>query len=113
MFVCVVHNVFLLNPSLPNEGLLQITTINGTKSVCWESLDTKRVICRQLGYAGSGDISPTALSSDTNNEIFSGSIMCNRRYKSLLQCLITSSAENCSKLSYIRCKFLNKAAESN
>ena len=105
-----MHDVFLSHSSLPNEGLLQITTENGTKSVCWESLDISapNIICRQLGYAQSGDISSTALSSDTNNEIFSGSIKCNRKFRSLLQCSIISSTAICSNFSYIKCKFLNK-----
>ena len=110
MFVSIVHDVFLLHSSLPNEGLLQITTDNGTKSVCRKSLDDKdglRVICRQLGYAGNGEISSTAPSSVTKDEIFSGSINCNGGERGLSQCSITSSTESCSELSYIKCKFLN------
>ena len=105
-----MHDVFLLHSSLSNEGLLQITTVNGTKSVCRNSLDDKdlRVICRQLGYAGNGDISSKAVSSVTNDEIFSGSINCNGGERGLSQCSITSSTESCSELSYIKCKFLNK-----
>ena len=110
MFVSVVHDVFLLHSSLPNEGLLQITTENGTKSVCRKSLDHRdlSVIGRQLGYLVGGDISSTAVSSVTNDEIFSGSINCKGGETGLSQCSITSSTESCSELSYIKCKFLNK-----
>ena len=110
MFVSIVHDVFLLHSSLPNEGLLQITTGKGTKSVYRKSLDDKdlRVICIQLGYAGSGDISSTAPSSVKNDKIFSGSINCKGGERGLSQCSITSSTESCSELSYIKCKCLNK-----
>ena len=107
-----MHDVFLLHSSLPSEGLLQITTDNGTKSVYLKSLNDRHlwVICRQLGYAGRGNISSTALSSVTNDEIFSGSINCNGRERGLSQCSITSSTESCSELSYIKCKLTKKFA---
>ena len=105
-----MHDVFLLHPSLPNEGLLQITTDNGTKSVCRKSLDNNdlKVICPHLGYPVRRDISLTAVSSVKNDEIFSGSINCKGGERDLSQCSITSSNESCSELSYIKCKFLNK-----
>ena len=107
----LVDNVLLSYSSLPNEGFVQIVTkTSGTKSVCWQSLknDADNVICRQLGYNNVMSYFNKTIPSESTVEIFSGSIDCNGGEKHLSQCLITTSNQNCSELSYIKCKFLDK-----
>ena len=95
---------------LPNEGFVQILTSNGIKGVCGNSLDNNdvHVVCRVLGYDGRGNISSKAPSSETNDEIFSGSIDCYGRVRRLLQCSFKTSTKSCSELSYIKCKLFDK-----
>ena len=96
--------------SLPYEGVVQITTDNGTKNVCSQSLHQNykalHTVCRQLGYADYGYF-PVGISTpmDAKNATFSGSINCNNGDRYLSQCSITASTnESCSELSYIQCK---------
>ena len=107
----LVDNVLLSYSSLPNEGFVQIVTkTNGTKSVCWQSLQTNAddVICRQLGYASATSHFYEPVPPGNTVEIFSGSIDCNGGEKHLSQCSITTSTQTCSELSYIKCEFLDR-----
>jgi hypothetical protein len=101
--------VSLSNSSLPYEGVVQITTDSGMKSVCGKSLknNAKKVICTHLGYEDVNSLSEKAASlSDTNDTLFSGKIDCNGAEKNLSQCSISTSSESCSKLSYVKCECL-------
>jgi hypothetical protein len=100
--------VSLLYSSLPYEGVVQITTDNGTKNVCSQSLQNYRAmstVCRHLGYDGGYFLVGRSTPTDDKNATFSGSINCNYGDRYLSQCSITASAnESCSELSYIQCK---------
>ena len=71
----------LSNSLLPNQGVLQITTDDGTKNVCWQSLNNdnnaKNVVCRQLGYQDKNNNVEKVNQADTKHAIFSGTIQCN------------------------------------
>ena len=106
--VFAVHSVFLSNSSVPYEGVVQITTGNGTKNVCWKSLKNKakRRICRYLGYDHAHFLVKMPVSKNDKVATFSGSIDCNddwqQRYVS--QCSISAStSKTCSEISYIHC----------
>ena len=93
--------------SLPNEGFVQIVTkLSGTRTVCWQSLnnDADDVICRQLGYTSLTSHFNKPVPSGSTDKIFSGSIDCNGEEEDLSQCLITTSTQTCSELSYIKCE---------
>ena len=88
---------------------MQISTDSGIKSVCGKSLknNAKKVVCTQLGYDNVVSLAEKAAPSDTKNALFSGKIDCNGGKKNLSQCSITTtSSESCSKLSYIKCEYL-------
>ena len=104
----VVHDVSLSYSSLPNEGVVQITTDNGTMNVCSQSLqqnyDAMSTVCRHLGHDSAHSFVNISPPTDAN-ATFSGSINCNSGDRYLSQCSINASAsESCSELSYIRCK---------
>ena len=104
-----MDGVLLLNSSLPNEGLVQIVTkLSGTQSVCGQSLKNKAsdVICRQLGYTSLTSHFNKPVPAGSTDKIFSGSIDCNGEEQHLSQCSIATSNQNCSMLSYIKCKSL-------
>ena len=95
--------------SLPNEGFVKITTDSGIKNVCWQSLgNAKDVVCRQLGYKAVDSLVEKAAPSDLKHENFSGSIVCSDGDTKLSQCSVTTSSQNCSAFSYLKCKFLTK-----
>jgi hypothetical protein len=100
--------VSLSSSSLPNEGFVQITTDNGTKSVCSETLKNKAndTVCRQLGYIREDPLVKKAAPSGTEEETFSGSIDCNGGDTKLSQCAFFKSDNGCSELSYIKCKYI-------
>ena len=107
----VVHDVSLSYSSVPYEGVIQITTDNGTKNVCWQSLQQNDramdIVCSQLGYDGAHSLVNISTPTDAKNETFSGSINCNSASTYLSQCSVnTSASESCSELSYIQCKFV-------
>ena len=109
LFVFVVDAVSLSYSSLPNEGFVKITTDSGIKNVCWQSLgNAKDVVCRQLGYKQADSLVEKAAPSDSKDEIFSGSIVCNDGGTKLSQCrsTVTNSSQSCSTFSYLKCKFL-------
>jgi hypothetical protein len=107
-FVFVVAAVSLSYSSLPNEGFVKITTDIGIKNVCGQSLgNAKDVVCRELGYKQADSLVAKAAPTDLTDEIFSGNITCNGDTK-LSQCSVTTSSQNCSTLSYLKCKFLQK-----
>ena len=92
--------------SVPYKGVLQITTDNGTKNVCWESLknNAKYAVCRHLGYKWPYTLVNVSASIDAKHAIFSGSIKCTGEEKYLSQCSINASpSESYSQLSYIHC----------
>ena len=102
----VVRNISLSYPSVPHEGVLQITTDGGTKNVCWKSLNdvSSHVVCRHLGYDDAYSLINVSVPTDAKHATFSGSISCNGDEKYLSQCSInSSSSESCSALSYIHC----------
>ena len=94
--------------SLPYEGVVQITTDNGTSNVCSQSLQIYQAmstVCRHLGYDSAYFFVGISTPTDAKNATFSGSINCNNGDRYLSQCSITTSAnESCSELSYIQCK---------
>ena len=98
----------LSHSSLPNEGFVKIAIGNGTKNVCWKSLgNSKNVVCRQLGYVKADSLIEKAVPSVS--KVFSGSITCNDGDTKLSQCSIKDdSIQDCSQLSFIKCKFLEK-----
>jgi uncharacterized phage-associated protein len=101
--------VSLSYSSLPYEGVVQITTGNGTKNVCSQSLqqnyDAMSTVCRQLGHNGAYFLVNISHQTDAKNATFSGSINCNYGDRYLSQCSINASAsESCSGLAYIQCK---------
>ena len=107
-FVFVADAVSLSYLSLPNEGFVKITT-DSVRNVCWQSLgNAKDVVCRQLGYKAADSLLQKAAPSDLKDEIFSGSLVCNDGDTKLSQCSVTASSQSCSKLSYLKCKFLQK-----
>jgi hypothetical protein len=109
----VVDAVSLSYSSLPNEGFVKITTDSGIKNVCWQSLvNAEDVVCRELGYKQADSLVEKAAPSDSTDEIFSGSIVCSGGDKKLSQCSVTTSSQSCSKLSYLKCKFLTKGDAS-
>jgi hypothetical protein len=109
LFVFVVDGVSLSYSSLPNEGFVKISTDSGIKNVCWKSLgNAKDVVCLELGYKQADSLVEKATPSDLKDEIFSGSIVCDDGDTKLLQCSVTNSSQTCSKLSYLKCKFLTK-----
>ena len=100
--------------SLPNEGFVKITTDSGIKNVCWQSLgNAEDVVCRELGYKQADSLVEKAAPSDLKHEIFSGSTVCNYGDKKLSQCSVTTSSQSCSKLSYLKCKFLTKGDDEH
>ena len=107
-----MDDVRLSSSSLPNEGFVQIDTKNNViKSVCGDTLKNKAkdVVCHQLGYKSIQSYTKkTPPSSDTNIERISGDINCDGTERDLSQCSIITSIASCSKLSYIKCKFLDK-----
>ena len=94
---------------LPYRGVVQITTKDGTKNVCFKSLKgyyASKVFCRHLGYQYSYTHRVTSPPRKIENTTFLGSITCNNQEKYLSQCSITASArKSCSHLTYIECKF--------
>ena len=105
----VVHDVSLSYSSLPYGGVVQITTGNGTKNVCSQSLQqnywTQETVCSHLGHNRAYSVVNISTPRDAKNATFSGSINCNYGDRYLSQCSITASAnESCSQLLYIECK---------
>ena len=99
--------MLLSNSSLPNEGFVKIETkLSGTQSVCWQSLKSNAddVICRRLGYTYLTSYFNKPVPLGNTDKIFSGNIDCNGEEKDLSQCLITTSTQTCSELSYIKCE---------
>ena len=104
--VFVVHDLSLSYSFVPYEGVVQITTDNGTKNVCWQSLknQAKGTVCRHLGYSWLYSLINITTPTDAKDATFSGSINCNGEEKYLSQCSINASAsESCSELSYMKC----------
>ncbi len=96
----------LSNSSVPYKGVLQIITDDGTKNVCWQSLQnlTKNIVCRHLGYYAAYSLVNISIPTNAKDATFSGSINCTGEEKYLSQCSINASAsESCSELSYIIC----------
>ena len=106
--VFAVHSVFLSNSSVPYKGVVQITTGNGTKNVCWKSLknSAKHRICRYLGYTYAQSLVKRPTTKNDKVATFSGSIDCDDdwRQRYITQCSINAStSETCSEISYIHC----------
>ncbi|XP_028416864.1 uncharacterized protein LOC114541079 [Dendronephthya gigantea] len=104
--VCVRGvSLSLTNSSLPNEGIVQITANNWTKSVCAGSLNNKakNVVCAHMGYKRAESVVNTSVLPDSKDEIFSGTINCNHDDNDLTFCSFTNSTSSCSQLSYIKC----------
>ena len=96
------------NSSVPYKGVVEITTENGTKNVCWESLKNNagRVFCQHLGYY-SYMYTLVNISNSWNikDSLFSGSIKCDSKDKYLSQCSVNASfSKRCSELVYVECK---------
>ena len=97
----------LSKSSLPNEGFVKITIGHETMNACGKGLENaKDVVCRQLGYKEANSLVEKTAPSDLKDKNFSGSIVCNDGDTKLSQCSVTTSSQSCSKLSYLKCKFL-------
>ncbi|XP_028397384.1 uncharacterized protein LOC114521168 [Dendronephthya gigantea] len=105
-----VRGISLSNSSLPNEGIVQITANNWTRSVCAGSLTNKAndVVCVQMGYKRADSVVNTPVLPDSKDEMFSGTINCNDDDNDLSYCSFTVTASSCSQLSYIKCHICNK-----
>ena len=66
-----------------------------------------------MGYKQADSLVEKAAPSDSTDEIFSGSIVCSGGDKKLSQCSVTTSSQSCSKLSYLKCKFLTKGDDEH
>ena len=101
----------LSKPLRPNQGVIQITTDDGTSNVCWQSLNNsniaKNVVCRQLGYEDRNNvvIVENVNPSDTKQAKFLGTIQCNGNETALSQCSIKKFEASCTVVSYIKCKY--------
>ena len=107
-----VDDVLLSNSSVANKGFVNIATkLNGTHSVCWESLknNASDVICHQMAYTSLAFYFNKPVPSGSRTDvIFSGSTDCNGEEKDLSQCSGTSSSRSCSFLSYIKFEFFRE-----
>ena len=116
LFCFIVLDVSLSNSSLPYEGFVQITTTTGTRSVCEKSLKdeaSKHTVCRHLGYTRVESFVNISAPSNIKDLLFSRTINCDSKEKSLAKCSITGSDGSCSKIFYVKCKLENvKAART-
>jgi hypothetical protein len=104
----LVRSVSLSHSSIPYEGLAQITTGTGKKSVCFQSLDRRAtsVMCNNLGYdRGTSDVAKQP-PEDAKKSLFPEIISCKGGEKYLSQCSINASAPtDCPGLSNMHCTF--------
>ena len=99
--------------TVPYKGIVQVSTDNGPKNVCWGSLKSYSAyaFCRHLGYSLSPSIGNVRAPTQAKEATFSGSINCYNDVKFFSQCSIsTSSTQSCSELSYMECKFVHYGA---
>ena len=91
---------------IPYKGVVQITTDDGAKNVCWGSLknNANDMVCHHLGYDELYSVVSVSTPTDAKDATFSGSINCNGEEKYLSQCSMNASAsQSCSGLLYIEC----------
>ena len=87
---CSEGSVRLVGGELPNEGIVEICTINEWGSICDDGWDRPeaRVVCRQLGYEDTADSIPYHLAhyGATLTPIHLDDLDCNGTESELLQC---------------------------
>ena len=104
----------LTSSTSPNKGFLTVTINNKEKKVCSEApiAQTKDVVCRQLGYSKTLKVT-SAVSGKRKEDFFEGSINCNGEETTLSQCPTESLSNDCTKQSYVTCKFETLVARYN
>ena len=113
-FLAIVESVSLTSSTLPNKGFLTVTIDNKNKIVCSEAsiAQTKDIVCRQLGYWRTLEES-SAVSGKRKEDMFQGRINCNGEETTLSQCPTESLSNDCTKQSYVTCKFETLVARYN